>query len=89
MTMRLNGISNMTKQPHQYHIHCINHDTKEVFVVETFTGATKVAAKNKAEKYCKLYNTTWCKIISISYCINEKDEVEYESLSKQQRKRIG
>ena len=87
--MRLNGISNMTKQPHQYHIHCINHDTKEVFVVETFTGATKVAAKNKAEKYCKLYNTTWCKIISISYCINEKDEVEYESLSKQQRKRIG
>ena len=89
MTMRLNGISNMTKQPHQYHIHCINHDTKEVFVVETFTGATKVAAKNKAEKYCKLYNTTWCKIISISYCINEKDEVEYESLSKQQRKRRG
>lgn len=87
--MRLNGISNMTKQPHQYHIHCINHDTKEVFVVETFTGATKVAAKNKAEKYCKLYNTTWCKIISISYCINEKDEVEYESLSKQQRKRRG
>ena len=82
----------MTKQPHQYHIHCINHDTKEVFVVETFTGATKVAAKNKAEKYCKLYNTAWCKIISISYCINEKDEVEYELLSKavnKKRKRRG
>ena len=87
--MRLNGMSNMTKQPHQHHIHCINHDTKEVFVVETFTGTTKVAAKNKAEKYCKLYNTTWCKIISISYCISEKDILEYESLSKQQRKRRG
>lgn len=78
-----------TKQPYTHHIHCINHDTKEVFVVETFTASTKTSAKNKAEKFCKLYNDTWSdKIIAISYCISDKDVLEYESLTKQQLKGV-
>ena len=71
------------------YIYCLSHDTKEAFIVDTINGRSKEMSLKKAKDLCQRYNEQWGKLIQISYCINEKDEVEYESLSKQQRKRIG
>lgn len=69
------------------HIYCLSHDTKEAFIVDTITGRNKEASLKKAKDLCQRYNEQWEKLIQISYCINEKDEVEYESLSKQRRRK--
>ena len=71
------------------YICCLNHDTKEAFIVDTINGRNKEMSLKKAKDLCQRYNEQWVKLIQISYCISEKDEVEYESLSKQQRKRRG
>lgn len=69
------------------HIYCLNHDTKEAFIVDTITGRNKESSLKKVKDLCQRYNEQWEKIIQISYCINEKDEVEYESLNKQRRRK--
>lgn len=69
------------------YIYCLSHDTKEAFIVDTITGRNKESSLKKAKDLCQPYNEQWEKIIQISYCISEKDILEYESLSKQQRKR--
>ena len=71
------------------YICCLNHDTKEAFIVDAINGRNKEMSLKKAKDLCQRYNEQWGKLIQISYCISEKDEVEYESLSKQQRKRRG
>ena len=71
------------------YICCLNHDTKEVFIVDTINGRNKEMSLKKAKDLCQRYNEQWGKLIQISYCITEKDILEYESLSKQQRKRRG
>ena len=63
------------------HIYCLSHDTKEAFIVDTITGKNKESSLKKAKDLCQRYNEQWEKLIQISYCINEKDEVEYESLN--------
>ena len=67
------------------YIYCLNHDTKEVFIVDTITGRGKESSLKKGKDLCQRYNEQWGKLIQISYCINEKDNVEYESLNKQRR----
>ena len=69
------------------HIYCLSHDTKEAFIVDTITGRNKEASLKKAKDLCQRYNEQWVKLIQISYCINEKDDVEYESLRKQRRRK--
>ena len=64
------------------YIYCLSHDTKEAFVVDTITGKNKESSLKKAKDLCQRYNEQWVKLIQISYCINEKDNVEYESLNK-------
>ena len=74
------------------HIYCLSHDTKEAFIVDTINGRNKESSLNKAKDLCQRYNEQWEKLIQVSYCINEKDEVEYELLSKavnKKRKRRG
>ena len=74
------------------HIYCLSHDTKEAFIVDTITGRNKEPSLKKAKDLCQRYNEQWVKLIQISYCINEKDDVEYELLSKavnKKRKRRG
>ena len=63
------------------YIYCLSHDTKEAFIVDTITGKNKESSLKKAKDLCQRYNEQWVKLIQISYCINEKDDVEYESLS--------
>ena len=63
------------------HVYCLSHDTKEAFIVDTITGKNKESSLKKAKDLCQRYNEQWEKLIQISYCINEKDGVEYESLS--------
>ena len=77
---------------HTTYIYCLCHDTKEAFIVDTITGRNKEIALKKANDLCQRYNNEWGKLIQISYCITEKDEVEYELLSKavnKKRKRRG
>ena len=69
------------------HIYCLSHDTKEAFIVDTITGRNKESSLKKAKDLCQRYNEQWEKLIQISYCINEKDEVKYESLRKQRRRK--
>ena len=69
------------------YIYCLSHDNKEAFVVDTITGKNKEASLKKAKDLCQRYNEQWEKLIQISYCINEKDDVEYESLRKQRRRK--
>ena len=69
------------------HIYCLSHDNKEAFVVDTITGKNKESSLKKAKDLCQRYNEQWVKLIQISYCINEKDGVEYESLRKQRRRK--
>ena len=69
------------------HIYCLSHDIKEAFIVDTITGRNKEASLKKAKDLCQRYNEQWVKLIQISYCINEKDDVEYESLNKQRRRK--
>ena len=64
------------------YIYCLSHDTKEAFIVDTITGKNKESSLKKAKDLCQRYNEQWVKLIQISYCINEKDNVEYESLNK-------
>ena len=74
------------------YIYCLSNDTKEAFIVDTITGKNKESSLKKAKDLCQRYNEQWEKLIQISYCINEKDEVEYELLSKavnKKRKRRG
>ena len=74
------------------HIYYLSHDTKEAFIVDTINGRNKESSLNKAKDLCQRYNEQWEKLIQVSYCINEKDEVEYELLSKavnKKRKRRG
>ena len=63
------------------YIYCLSHDTKEAFIVDTITGKNKESSLKKAKDLCRRYNEQWEKLIQISYCINEKDNVEYESLN--------
>ena len=63
------------------YIYCLSHDTKEAFIVDTITGKNKESSLKKAKDLCQRYNEQWEKLIQISYCINEKDNVEYESLN--------
>ena len=84
-------MSLMQKQ-HTTYIYCLSHDTKEAFIVDTITGRNKESSLKKAKDLCQRYNEQWEKLIQIFYCINEKDEVEYELLSKavnKKRKRRG
>ena len=77
---------------HTTYIYCLSHDTKEAFIVDTITGRNKELSLKKAKDLCQRYNEQWEKLIQVSYCINEKDEVEYELLSKavnKKRKRRG
>ena len=69
------------------YIYCINIDTKEAFIVDTITGRTKESSLKKSNDLCQRYNDEWEKLIQISYCVNEKDNVEYESLRKQRRRK--
>ncbi len=69
------------------YIYCLNHDTKEAFIVDTITGRSKESSLKKAKDLCQRYTEQWGKLIQISYCINEKDEVEYETLRKQRRRK--
>ena len=74
------------------HIYCLSHDTKEAFIVDAITGRNKESSLKKAKDLCQRYNEQWEKLIQVPYCINEKDEVEYELLSKavnKKRKRRG
>ena len=74
------------------YIYCLSHDAKEAFIVDTINGRNKESSLNKAKDLCQRYNEQWEKLIQVSYCINEKDEVEYELLSKavnKKRKRRG
>ena len=74
------------------YIYCLSHDTKEAFIVDTINGRNKESSLKKANDLCQRYNEQWEKLIQVSYCINEKDEVEYELLSKavnKKRKRRG
>lgn len=74
------------------YIYCLSHDTKESFIVDTINGMNKESSLKKAKDLCQRYNEQWEKLIQISYCINEKDGVEYELLSKavnKKRKRRG
>ena len=64
------------------YIYYLSHDTKEAFVVDTITGRNKESSLKKAKDLCQRYNEQWVKLIQISYCINEKDDVEYESLNR-------
>ena len=64
------------------YIYCLSHDTKEAFIVDTITGKNKETSLKKAKDLCQRYNEQWEKLIQISYCINEKDNVEYESLNR-------
>ena len=64
------------------HIYCLSHDTKEAFIVDTITGRNKESSLKKAKDLCQRYNEQWGKLIQISYCVTEKDEVEYEVVSK-------
>ena len=64
------------------YIYCLSHDTKEAFIVDTITGRNKEASLKKAKDLSQRYNEQWEKLIQISYCISEKDNVEYESLIK-------
>ena len=64
------------------YIYCLSHDTKEAFIVDTITGKNKESSLKKAKDLCQRYNEQWVKLIQISYCINEKDNVEYESLNR-------
>lgn len=64
------------------YIYCLSHDTKEAFIVDTITGKNKESSLKKAKDLCQRYNEQWVKLIQISYCINEKDDVEYESLNR-------
>ena len=68
-------------------IYCLSHDNKEAFVVDAITGKNKESSLKKAKDLCQRYNEQWVKLIQISYCINEKDDVEYESLRKQRRRK--
>ena len=63
------------------YIYCLSHDTKEAFIVDTITGKNKESSLKKAKDLCQRYNEQWEKLIQISYCVNEKDNVEYESLN--------
>ena len=72
---------------HTTYIYCISNDTKEVFIVDTITGRNKESSLKKANDLCQRYNEQWEKLIQISYCVNEKDNVEYESLRKQRRRK--
>ena len=63
------------------YIYCLSHDTKEAFIVDTITARNKESSLKKAKDLCQRYNEQWGKLIQISYCINEKDGVEYESLN--------
>ena len=81
----------MQKQ-HTTYIYCLNHDTKDAFIVDTISGRNKEMSLKKAKDLCQRYNEQWGKLIQISYCITEKDGVEYELLSKavnKKRKRRG
>ena len=69
------------------HIYCLSHDTQEAFIVDTITGRNKESSLKKAKDLCQRYNEQCVKLIQISYCINEKDDVEYESLRKQRRRK--
>ena len=74
------------------YIYCLSHDTKEAFIVDAITARNKDTSLKKAKDLCQRYNEQWEKLIQVSYCINEKDEVEYELLSKvvnKKRKRRG
>ena len=82
----------MKTTQHTTYICCLNHDTKEAFIVDTINGRNKEMSLKKAKDLCQRYNEQWGKLIQISYCITEKDEVEYELLSKtvnKKRKRRG
>ena len=72
---------------HTTYIYCLNHDNKDAFIVDTITGKNKEVSLKKAKDLCQRYNEQWVKLIQISYCINEKDDVEYESLRKQRRRK--
>ena len=69
------------------YIYCLSHDTREAFIVDTITGKNKESSLKKAKDLCQRYNEQWEKLIQISYCVNEKDNVEYESLRKQRRRK--
>ena len=69
------------------YICCLNHDTKEAFIVDTINGRNKEMSLKKAKDLCQRYNEQWGKLIQISYCVNEKDCAEYETLSKQRRRK--
>ena len=71
----------MKTTQHTTYIYCLSHDTKEAFIVDTITGKNKESSLKKAKDLCQRYNEQWVKLIQISYCINEKDNVEYESLN--------
>ena len=66
----------MKTTQHTTYIYCLNHDTKEAFIVDTITGRNKESSLKKAKDLCQRYNEQWEKLIQISYCINEKDGVE-------------
>ena len=72
---------------HTTYIYCLSHETQEAFIVDTITGRTKESSLKKAKDLCQRYNEQWEKLIQISYCVNEKDNVEYESLRKQRRRK--
>ena len=82
----------MKTAQHTTYIYCLSHDAKEAFIVDTIAGRNKESSLKKAKDLCQRYNEQWEKLIQVSYCINEKDEVEYELLSKavnKKRKRRG
>ena len=75
------------KQTHTAYIYCLSNDTKEAFIVDTITGKNKESSLKKAKDLCQRYNEQWEKLIQISYCVNEKDNVEYEQAIKLTKKR--
>lgn len=41
------------------YIYCLNHDTKEAFIVDTITGRNKESSLKKAKDLCQRYNEQW------------------------------
>ena len=69
------------------YIYCLNHDTKEAFVVDTITGKNKESSLKKANDLCQRYNDEWSYLSQIKYCVSDSDELEYEQAIKLTKKR--
>lgn len=77
----------MKTTKHTTHIYCLNHDTKEAFIVDTFTATTKAKSYDKASNLCDRYNNEWSYLSQIKYCVSDLDELEYEQAIKLTKKR--